>query len=78
MVTDQSNLAIGGAVVTARWTYPDGMTATQNAFTTRAGKATFNTQGPPGTYRLSVRNIAKQGYVFDAAHSVLTQTAGIQ
>jgi hypothetical protein len=42
--------------------------------TDSTGIARFSTTGGRGTYTLTVGNITKTGYTFDAANSVLTKS----
>ncbi len=74
VVKDGSGVAVSGAVVSATWTKPDGTTVTQTATTNSTGIAKFSTTGGRGTYTLTVSNITKIGYTFDAANSVLTKS----
>jgi hypothetical protein len=71
---DGNGAAVRSANVAARWTLPGGGTATATATTDSAGRARFATTGPRGTYVLTITGAAKQGYSFDQAGSVLTQT----
>jgi len=73
-VRDSSGAAVSGAVVSATWTNPGGATAAQTVTTDSTGIARFSTTGGRGTYTLTVGNIAKTGYTFDAANSVLTKS----
>ena len=73
-VNDSSGAAVSGAVVSATWTNPGGATAAQTATTNSTGIANFSTTGGRGTYTLTVGNITKTGYTFDAANSVLTKS----
>jgi PKD repeat protein len=74
VVKDADGAAVSGALVLATWAYPGGGTATQTATTSSTGAAKFNTTGAPGTYTLTVTNITKSGYSFDAANSVLSKS----
>ena len=69
-----SGATVSGAVVSATWTKPGGATVTQTATTGSSGIARFSTTGGRGTYTLTVGNISKTGYTFDAANSVLTKS----
>jgi len=70
-VMDQNLGLISGATVNATWTQPDGTTVDQVATTGGTGEAKFSLGGPGGLYRLTVTDIAHEGYTFDSRHSVL-------
>ena len=74
VVMNASGAAVSGAVVSATWASPGGTTAAQTATTSSTGIAKFSTTGGRGTYTLTVGNITKTGYTFDAANSVLTKS----
>jgi hypothetical protein len=71
---DGNGAAVSGATVAATWTLPSGTTQTQTAATDTGGNANFSTRSVRGTYKLTVNNISKTGYTFDAANSVLTKS----
>ncbi len=73
-VKDGSGRSVRGAIVYATWTRPGGSTVTQSATTGLTGNARFSTSGGRGTYTLTVTNLAKSGYTFDPANSVLTKS----
>lgn len=73
-VRNGANVAVSGASVQIRWTKPGGTTVTQTATTNTSGVASFSTSGSSGTYTLTVTNITKAGYTFDAANSVLSKS----
>lgn len=74
VVKDVNGAAVSGAVVSATWAKPGGATAAQTATTSSTGIAKFSTSGGRGTYKLTVTNISKTGYTFDAARSILTSS----
>jgi PKD repeat protein len=74
VVKDGNGAAVSGAVVSVRWTKPDGTTVTQTATTSLTGIAKFNTNSGRGTYKLTVSNISKTGYTFDPNSSVLSKS----
>ncbi len=74
VVKDGNGAAVSGAVVSATWAMPGGATAAQAATTSSTGIAKFSTSGGRGTYTLTVTNISKTGYTFDAANSILTKS----
>ena len=74
VVKDGDGAAVSGAVVSATWAMPGGATAAQAATTSSTGIAQFNTSGGRGTYKLTVTNISKTSYTFDAANSILTKS----
>lgn len=71
-IRDAAGAAVPGAGVTVRWTLPGGAIRNASASTDSAGRARFSTSGSRGTYVLTVSGVSKQGYVFDAAASVLS------
>lgn len=73
-VRNASGVAIRSASVTARWTLPNGTTRTSSAMTDSAGRASFSVASTSGTYTLTVIGVAKSGYVFDPAGSVLSKS----
>jgi PKD repeat protein len=73
-VVDGAGTAVGGAVVSVTWAKPGGSTVTQTGTTGANGIAKFSTSGSRGTYTLTVNNITRSGYTFDAAHSVLSNS----
>ena len=73
-VKDSAGKAISSATVSIRWTLPDGSTRTASAKTNTAGTVKFTTSGPRGTYTLTVTDVVKTGYTFDAAGSILTRS----
>ncbi len=74
IVKDQLGKAAPNATVSIRWTLPNGSTQTATAVTNTSGRARFTVSGPRGTYTLTVLNVTKTGYTFDAAGSVLTKS----
>jgi PKD repeat protein len=73
-VKDGSGGAVSGAVVSATWVIPGGTTTAHTATTNSTGSARFSVTAGRGTYTLTVGNIAKTGYTFDAPGSVLTNS----
>jgi hypothetical protein len=73
VVMNASGAAVSGAVVSATWARPGGATAAQTATTSSTGIAKFSATGGRGTYTLTVGNITKTGYTFDAGNGVLTK-----
>lgn len=74
VVKDGNGAAVSGAVVSVRWTKPDGTMVFQIATTSSTGIAKVNTSGGRGTYELTVTNISKAGYTFDPNSSVLNKS----
>jgi PKD repeat protein len=74
VVKDGNGAAVSGAVVSATWAKPGGTKVTQTATTSSTGIAKFSTTGGRGTYTLTVSNITKTSYTFDAANSVLSKS----
>jgi hypothetical protein len=73
-VKDGSGKVVSNANVAIRWTLPNGSTKTMNATTTSSGQAKFTVSSTRGTYTLTVTNITKSGYVFDAVGSTLSKS----
>jgi len=71
---DQAGVAVSGATVNATWTLPNGATQNQTVSTDLTGKASLSIRSARGTYILTVNNLAKPGYTFDPANSVLSQS----
>jgi len=74
VVKDNTGKAVSGANVSVRWTLPGGSTRTASGNTNSSGSVKFMTSGPRGTYTLTVTNVTKTGFTFDAAGSVLTKS----
>ncbi|MCU0270427.1 MAG: hypothetical protein MUF83_17515 [Acidimicrobiales bacterium] len=73
-VRTPSGAAVRGAVVDVRWNRPDGSVVTATATTSSRGRAAFSTSGSRGTYTLTVTGVAREGYTFDPAGSVLSRS----
>jgi hypothetical protein len=73
-VKDELGVAARTATVTITWTLPNGSAQSKSAKTNANGIAAFNVKGGAGLYTLTVTNIAKTGYTFDPANSVLWQS----
>ena len=73
-VRDGNGVAVPNASVAIRWTLPNGSTRTATATTGSTGRARFSVAGPRGTYTLTVTDVTKAGYVFEAAGSVLSKS----
>ncbi len=73
-VQDNNGAPVAGATVDVTWTLPSGQTLAQTVATTSRGLAAFGVTDIPGIYTLTVANITKSGYTFDAANSVLTKS----
>jgi len=73
-VQDGSGRAAANASVTARWTGPGGTLQAVTLSTDSQGRARFDTTGPRGTYTLSIIGVAKAGFAFDAAHSIMAKS----
>ena len=73
-VADEKGAAVSGASVALTWKLPGGGTQSQVASTNTKGSASFNIKGGPGTYTVTVTNITKTGYTFNAGGSVLTRS----
>ena len=73
-VKDGSGKVVSNANVAIRWTLPNSSTKTMNAITNSSGQAKFTVSSTRGTYTLTVTNVIKSGYVFDAAGSILSKS----
>jgi hypothetical protein len=73
-VKDAAGRAVSKATVAVRWTLPGGSTRTATAVTDNQGRARFTYSGARGTYTLTVTNVTRSGYTFDAAGSVLSKS----
>ena len=78
IVRDGNGATVPGALVYATWTLPNGTTQAQVVGSDRKGKYKLSTSGDRGTYTLTVTNIVKSGYTFDAANSVLSKSITAQ
>jgi hypothetical protein len=74
LVKDEHRVAVPNALVTIKWTLPNGSTRAAQRLTNANGVADFQRNGPHGTYALTILNISKQGFAFDAAKSVLSKS----
>ena len=74
MAVDQNGAAAAGVTVVTSWKMPNGSIQGQSAFTGKQGMASFNVKGGTGTYTLTVKNMKKPSYIFDAANSVLSRS----
>lgn len=73
-VRDAVGQPVVGATVRARWTLPNGGSTASSAQTDSSGRARFAISGTRGTYTLTVTDLVKAGYIFDAANSVLSRS----
>jgi hypothetical protein len=73
-VKDQSGEAVQNATVYVTWTLPNGTTVNQTDPTASGGSARFTVKSDRGTYVLTVNNITKSGYSFDATNSELSKS----
>jgi PKD repeat protein len=73
-IRDGSGVAAANATVSASWLKPDGTAVIQTAVTNNQGVVAFSTSGGRGTYTVTVTNISKTGYTFDAASSLLSKS----
>jgi hypothetical protein len=73
-VKDSNGASISAAAVTVKWTLPSGLTVTQTVNTSGTGIASFVASSRPGTYTLTVTNVRKGGFDFDAGNSLLTKS----
>jgi hypothetical protein len=73
-VEDQNGISIGGALVSAVWTLPDGTPVSLAAATRPNGRATFSEVHKSGLHTFTVNDISIDGYSFDPDNSQLTET----
>ncbi|MCU0488324.1 MAG: Ig-like domain-containing protein [Anaerolineales bacterium] len=74
VVKDSAGKAVPSARVEVRWTLPNGSNKTAIGNTNSSGSVKFSTSGARGTYTLTVLDVSKTGYIFDAANSILTKS----
>jgi hypothetical protein len=73
-VQDGSGAAVPDASVVMRWTLPDGTTRVATVTTGSTGHSIAKVAGRRGTYTLTITDVSKTGYVFDAGAGVLTKS----
>lgn len=73
-VKDQKGATVSGATVATAWKLPNGTTQNQTGNTSTKGTASFTMKAGAGTYTVTVTNITKAGYTFDAVNSILTKS----
>ncbi|MBI3475133.1 MAG: PD40 domain-containing protein [Acidobacteria bacterium] len=73
-VKNELKALVPDVLVSIQWTLPGGSTQTAQGTTNINGLADFQLKGPHGTYTLKVTGLAKQGFTFDPAKSLLTKT----
>jgi hypothetical protein len=73
-VKDENGVAQRGATVSVTWNLPNGSVQNKSAKANSSGIASFNVNGGAGLYTLTVTNIVKSGYTFDAANSLLVKS----
>lgn len=69
-VKDENGAVVPSARVYVHWDLPAG-TKNMNKLTNSTGVAVFSVRGGTGTYTVTVTNITKATYTFDAANSTL-------
>ncbi len=80
LVVDDENQPVEGAGISGFWVYPVNKNNNTTLFfsgTTGAdGKVTFKIgdKARPGTYRINIESVSKEGYVLDQENSVLVET----
>ena len=65
---------VQGATVSVTWKRPNASPVTQSGLTNSSGAVSFSTSGSSGTYTLTVNNVTKASYTFDAADSILSKS----
>ena len=71
-VMDENRGLVSGASVAATWTLPDGSSVEQTTTTSGSGIAKFSVSGEGGLYSLTVKQMSKDGYVYDERHSEIS------
>jgi hypothetical protein len=70
-VVDENGVGVSRATVSAHWDYPGG-TSDMTARTNTSGIANIRLNvTTPGTYTITITNVTKTGYSFDAAGSTI-------
>jgi probable HAF family extracellular repeat protein len=77
-IKDEKDALISGALVVAKWTYPDGSSRDANAWTDSNGVARFNTNAGRGIYTLTVTNVVMSQYTFNPAQSVMSKSINVR
>ena len=76
-IQDETGAAVGAATVHATWILPDGSTSSGTAVTNGNGTGKFNVVNDTGLFVLTVDDVTKEGYVFDADNSVLSDSTEV-
>lgn len=71
-VRDANMAAVEGAIVTGEWTLPDGTVQEVTAITEFQGIATFQVWAGRGMYQLCVKDVTKEGCVYDSSQNLQT------
>ena len=72
-ILEEDGGKIGGAVVSAEWTLPDGSTLIQEALTSVRGLARYRVKSAQsGTFEICVTDVVKAGYVYDPSQNSQT------
>ncbi len=71
-VRDANMAAVAGATVTGEWTLPDGTIREETAVTDFQGIATFQVWAGRGVYQLCVKDVTKEGCVYDSSLNLET------
>lgn len=78
-IQDELNQSVRGATVLAHWTFPDGSVQSVEDVTSSTGNAHFDIKNVPrGTYTLTVDDVVREGYEFDAGSSVLSKSINLK
>jgi len=70
-IQTEASTVVSGVTVSIRWTLPNGISREELGVTNSAGLINFVATGSTGTYQLSVLNLSKHNYSFDAQNSTL-------
>jgi hypothetical protein len=74
LIEDETGASVAGATVSATWTLPGGSTVSRTAITDSRGWARFQVRDEGGVFALTIDDVTKEGYVFDADNSVLSES----
>jgi hypothetical protein len=80
LVVDDEDQPVEGADISGFWVYPVNKNNNTTLFFSSTigadGKITFEIgdKARPGTYRINIESVSKEGYVFDQSNSVLVET----
>jgi PKD repeat protein len=72
-VRDRNQVGVWGAMVTARWTLPEGQTSDRSKLTDPKGQVVLSvTSQQTGLYKLCVLDLTKEGWTYDPSQNYKT------